>query len=857
MENPRIYVASLSDYNNGRLEGKWFDFDDYSDASELMDAITDMLDEITKKYNDGEEREEWAVHDYEYIPSTLATEYMGERDFQTIYDIIEASEEHGIPTEVLMERVGDTGSDDYGNIAESLMFVVDGNDESDIVYEMEEQLGELGFDFWQNHIYIDDVTQRVMYGEDLQRYREDIQYENPDMDEDEVERLAEQQANDEENRRNDDLIGYLEEMEYTDIPTWVSKDYESAWKNEESYNYDIINYDGKMYVFSINYSQGGNVKYEGGGMINGKYLDSLSETSKNKILQNIANHYGISLSEAEEEVRDEDAEMLYEYIANNPTLRMDVYTAIRNKRYDEGGNVPNDSVIANYYGYKAYNLKDYEMDNLRMAYIRDVLEPHKENKKLDRINQETEVKVRLSDEYDSLLKQYGSADIISEMADLDERDGRTDAEMKKEWIDYKWRVYPNKYNNGGNVQRLSDEDVARIQQAIEQSRHKGIYEKFQENQISPKEAMQFVKENPEVLKLLVLKKGGKINSENYDMLRGKIKEVKHHASELQSITNRKKEVPAWVLAKSTRASTDLSDITHYMDSAKFGKGGNVSYKEQQINEVSSWDNDEIANYLGISISQVAKDRNRYVREAQSVMMLSSYGNGGGVGNITEKELLDWAKGIDDENLLSWCGYSNKGDFEDSTDLPYSKKNLVETNFEDLEYVYNNQNKYGIKYNNGGGITDYDWANEFRKGKPNKMVVVYRIDGNLMISEVEVEARNETEAYYNTRKQFEAQNPNAKIEKVYTLGDVEAGKFEEGGGVKSIYVHKYNPNITFEVIELTNKGVKGLQKNPKSLSNKEKKQGIIVSYSDAELKELFEKKYDDGGGVDGLSDLIKG
>jgi hypothetical protein len=83
---------------------------------------------------------------------------------------------------------------------------------------------------------------------------------------------------------------------------------------------------------------------------------------------------------------------------------------------------------------------------------------------------------------------------------------------------------------------------------------------------------------------------------------------------------------------------------------------------------------------------------------------------------------------------------------------------------------------------GGGITDYDWANEFRKGKPNKMVVVYRIDGNLMISEVEVEARNETEAYYNTRKQFEAQNPNAKIEKVYTLGDVEAGKFEEGGGV---------------------------------------------------------------------------
>ena len=66
-------------------------------------------------------------------------------------------------------------------------------------------------------------------------------------------------------------------------------------------------------------------------------------------------------------------------------------------------------------------------------------------------------------------------------------------------------------------------------------------------------------------------------------------------------------------------------------------------------------------------------------------------------------------------------------------------------------------------------------------------------------------------------------------------------FKDGGGVKDIYIHKYNPNITLEVIELTSKGVKGVQKNPKSLSKKEKKEGIIVNYSDAELKELFEQK----------------
>lgn len=259
MNEMRIYVASLSDYNNGRLEGKWLDLSDYSDASELMEAIQEMLDEITKKYNDGEVREEWAVHDYEGIPSTLASEYMGEQDFQQLYDIAEVADDRGIPVEVLVERAGDTGSDDYQALADSLMLVVDGNDESDIVSEYEFQLGSLGYDFWSNHIYIDDVTERVMYGEDVDRFREDILYENPDLDEDEAERQAEEMA-DEEAERREDLTTYLEYMGYEgEIPSFVSKDYEGAWKRSLSYDLDVIHHDGEMYVFSNNYSLGGTI----------------------------------------------------------------------------------------------------------------------------------------------------------------------------------------------------------------------------------------------------------------------------------------------------------------------------------------------------------------------------------------------------------------------------------------------------------------------------------------------------------------------------------------------------------------------------------------------------------------------
>lgn len=274
----RVYIASLSDYNDGRLEGKWFDLSDYSDASDLMSDINDMLNELTDKYDDGEVREEWAVHDYEDIPPTLASEYMGEADFQQLIDIREFAEENNIPVEVLVERAGDTGSDDYQALAESLMFVVDGNDESDIVYEYESQIGDLGNEFWSNHIYVDDVTERVIYGEDVDRYRQDILDENPDMDEDEAERQAEEMA-DEEAERREDLATYLEEMGYGDeIPSWVSKDYEGAWKRSLSYDFDVIHHDGEMYVFTNNYSVGGTIL---SGMV-GAYIGYKYAESKRK-----------------------------------------------------------------------------------------------------------------------------------------------------------------------------------------------------------------------------------------------------------------------------------------------------------------------------------------------------------------------------------------------------------------------------------------------------------------------------------------------------------------------------------------------------------------------------------------------
>ena len=86
--SPRIYVASLADYNNGQLLGRWFELSDFCDADGLLHAIQGMLTIYDDKYGllMGSPREEWAVHDAENLPTRLVAESM---DFAAVYQYLE------------------------------------------------------------------------------------------------------------------------------------------------------------------------------------------------------------------------------------------------------------------------------------------------------------------------------------------------------------------------------------------------------------------------------------------------------------------------------------------------------------------------------------------------------------------------------------------------------------------------------------------------------------------------------------------------------------------------------------------------------------------------------------------------
>ena len=75
-----------------------------------------------------------------------------------------------------------------------------------------------------------------------------------------------------------------------------------------------------------------------------------------------------------------------------------------------------------------------------------------------------------------------------------------------------------------------------------------------------------------------MKQGGKIN-ESTAMVLSQNKEIAHHTEELKNALKKNPEVEPWVIGKIERASTDISDVTHYLDGrTEYAEGGEMESK---------------------------------------------------------------------------------------------------------------------------------------------------------------------------------------------------------------------------------------------------------------------------------------
>jgi antirestriction protein len=264
-ETPRIYVADLEAYNNGRLVGEWLDLSDYNDADELMDAIQDVL-----KKSGGEE---YAIHDYENFPSILYSEYMSRNDFQALYDVMETAKQNDLPLEVVQDIVSQYGE---GGVEE---FYGKFDSAEDFAYQQVEELGLENFNSPEYYVYITDTDRRLLAQDMANSYVEDINYEGGGN------RLIEEAGMDVEeyeeadNETQQEMIDRATEIVYDEYydnwydglsdpyyflvdeqgmyspddffnASFISVDYEKLARDLEQ-DYTFIEYDGDLYVFNI------------------------------------------------------------------------------------------------------------------------------------------------------------------------------------------------------------------------------------------------------------------------------------------------------------------------------------------------------------------------------------------------------------------------------------------------------------------------------------------------------------------------------------------------------------------------------------------------------------------------------
>lgn len=79
---PRIYVADLAAYNNGKLHGTWIDA--AQSPEEIQDEIDAMLKQSPEPF-----AEEWAIHDYEGFGDLRLHEYESIADVSRLAELIE------------------------------------------------------------------------------------------------------------------------------------------------------------------------------------------------------------------------------------------------------------------------------------------------------------------------------------------------------------------------------------------------------------------------------------------------------------------------------------------------------------------------------------------------------------------------------------------------------------------------------------------------------------------------------------------------------------------------------------------------------------------------------------------------
>jgi hypothetical protein len=217
--------------------------------------------------------------------------------------------------------------------------------------------------------------------------------------------------------------------------------------------------------------------------------------------------------------------------------------------------------------------------------------------------------------------------------------------------------------------------------------------------------------------------------ENKAMVVSQTKEVKHHADELSKVLGKHKNIESWVVGKIERASTDLSDVTHYLDGKKYAEGGGVGEAVKFIRKqdfLSKKREDKIKWFDKLPLSEKQELFYSYKRKKISLDQFlkdndkvaiwnkvhngsyTQYAKGGGV------ESKEWQ--IKNNDKYFSIGMDGKFKWNESPDMGYTYtydevqelSNIIKEQYPNIEIVKYNKDWWKTnKYANGGEVEKVD------------------------------------------------------------------------------------------------------------------------------------------------------
>lgn len=151
-------------------------------------------------------------------------------------------------------------------------------------------------------------------------------------------------------------------------------------------------------------------------------------------------------------------------------------------------------------------------------------------------------------------------------------EGKTEKEVWDSWnYDQKFHFLTDHYDSKSNPFGIKFKDLSDIAD-------KSSYDELPNKILRP---LSYHISEGQYAKGGYMAKGGisdkEVAESNAEMVLSQIKAVKHHAQELSNVVSKNSDIEAWVVAKIERASTDLSDITHYLEfqTKKMAMGGEI------------------------------------------------------------------------------------------------------------------------------------------------------------------------------------------------------------------------------------------------------------------------------------------